>query len=108
MKTKVIAIVTMLMLTITFAQAKDPQTTLRQTIIEQIKFPASIIHHRIEGVVFVEFKVTAEGKIEVINCNSLQGELQSYVYNTLSGIKIIPDVEFVGTTYLMRFDFNLE
>jgi len=108
MKTKIIAIVALVVLTITFTQAKDPQTSLRQTITEQIKFPASAVEQKIEGTVFVEFKVTTDGKIEVVNCNSLQGELQTYIFQQLSTITVIADPEIIGKTYLMRFDFNLE
>lgn len=107
MKTKIIAIAALIMLTITLAKAKDPQSTLRQTITEQIKFPSSAVDQKIEGVVFVEFTVSTDGKIEVINCNSLQGELQTYVYEVLSETKVTPDREIAGKTFLMRFDFKL-
>ncbi|NTW32391.1 MAG: hypothetical protein HGB12_07180 [Bacteroidetes bacterium] len=107
MKTKIIAILAMLMFTFTSTQAKDPKSLLTQTINSKISFPTAAVQKHIEGTVFAEFKVAEDGKIEVVNCFSAQGELQSYVFLTLSGIKVTPDEEIIGKIYSMRFDFKL-
>lgn len=114
MKTKLISIVAMLMLTLTFSYAENPSngyakspTDLQQTINNQISFPESAIENLIEGAVFVEFTVKADGSIEVLNCFSEQGELQCYVFSTLSAMKVTPTPEVVGQTFTMRFDFKL-
>jgi|GEM_PF-1704332 len=114
MKTKLISIVAMLMLTLTFSYAENPSngyakspTDLQQTINSQISFPESAIENLIEGAVFVEFTVKADGSIEVLNCFSEQGELQCYVFATLSAMKITPEAEVVGQTFSMRIDFKL-
>lgn len=96
-----------LMLAITMSYAKDPHSTMVNIIKDKVKFPPIALENRIEGTVFVEFKVNEQGKIEVINCHSLEGELQSYVFLTLSGISITPEAEIIGKSYLMRFDFQL-
>jgi hypothetical protein len=108
MKTKVLSIFAILMLIITASYAMEPLSVLQQTINSQIQFPANAIEKQIEGTVFVEFTVDDYGKIEVLNCSSLQGELQSYVFLKLSGMVITPDEELTGNKYLMRFDFKLE
>lgn len=107
MKTRAITILTMLMFTFTLTFAKDPQSSLSQVIKNKISFPSIALEKQIEGVVFAEFTVTADGKIEVVNCTSLQGELQTYVFQTLSEIIIVPDAELTGKIFLMRFDFKL-
>lgn len=107
MKTKILTIAAILMLAINISYAKSPQSDLRQTITEKVKFPSNALEQKIEGTVYVEFKVTPEGKIEVLNCFSLQGELQTYIFQTISGISVSPDPELLGITFVMRFDFNL-
>jgi len=106
MKTKALLIITIFTLTITFGYAKDPQLTLQQEINSHIKFPESAIEKQIEGAVFVEFTVKKDGQIEVLNCFSMQGELQSYIFQELSTIKVDPDEDLVGKNFLMRFDFK--
>ena len=109
MKTKLIAIAAILMLAFSSSYAgfsKSP-SDLEKTIKSEISFPASAIENQIEGSVFVEFTVNDDGSIEVLNCFSEQGELQCYVFSTLSKLKVIPDDEVVGKTYTMRFDFKL-
>ena len=108
MKTKILAVIIGLMLTITLSYAKDPQSILQQAISNEIKFPAAASDKNLQGAVFVEFTVTADGKINVLNCNSLVGELQTYVYKKVSGMTVQFTPEMVGQTYLMRFDFNLK
>jgi hypothetical protein len=107
MKTKVLSVLAILMLTITLSYAKDPQANLQQSIRNEIQFPAAAIDKQLEGAVFVEFTIIADGKIEILNCNSLVGELQSYVFETLSGMTVETNPELIGKTYLMRFDFKL-
>ena len=107
MKTKVIAALAMLMFTFTLTFAKHPSSSLSQIINSKITFPSTAVDQNIHGTVFAEFTVNAEGKIEVLNCTSLEGELQTYVYKTLSEITVAPDASIVGKTYLMRFDFNI-
>jgi hypothetical protein len=108
MKIKVVSILTVLMLTITLSFAKDPQSNLQQSIRNEIQFPASAIDKQLEGVVFVEFTITADGKINVLNCNSLVGELQSYVFETMSTLTVGTNPELIGKTFLMRLDFKLK
>jgi len=108
MKTKkIISVLAILMLIITISYAKNPMLVLQQRINSQIEFPSFAIDKQIEGAVFVEFTVKEDGKIEVLNCSSLQGELQSYVFLKLSAITITPDIELIGEKFLMRFDFIL-
>lgn len=102
------------MLIITFSYANNPTDSyakgpsdLQQTINSQISFPSSAIEKHIEGAVFVEFTVKDDGSIEVLNCFSVQGELQCYVFKTLSELKVTPEANIVGQTYSMRFDFKL-
>ena len=109
MKTKLIAIAAILMLAITSSYAnfaKDP-ADLQKIINSQIAFPSSAIEKHIEGAVFVEFTVQKDGSIEVVNCFSTEGELQSYIFTTLSAMKVTPDIDVVGKIYTMRFDFEL-
>jgi hypothetical protein len=108
MKTKIFSVLAILMLTVTISFAKDPQSYLQQSIKSQIDFPSFAADKNIEGAVFVEFTVTADKKIEVLNCTSLVGELQSYVYKKVSGMSVEVTPELMGKTFLMRFDFQLQ
>jgi len=108
MKTKILAILSVLMLTITLSYAKDPQSILQQSIKDQVKYQTTAAEKLLEGAVFVEFSVTADGKLNVINCTSIVGELQSYVFKTISAMTVFADPAVVGKTFLMRFDFKLE
>jgi TonB family protein len=107
MKTKILSVIAVLMLTITFSYAKDAQSTLQQTIRNEVQYPASALAGHLEGAVFVEFTVTPEGKIEVLNCNSLVGELQSYVFETISEMTVVANPELIGKTFQIRIDFKL-
>ena len=106
MKTKILIVLAMLMLVITNSYA-SPQSVLQQTINSKIQFPVVAIEEQIEGVVFVEFEIKNDGKIEVLNCSSLAGELQSYIFLTLSAMKVTPEAELLGEKFLMKFDFKL-
>jgi hypothetical protein len=108
MKTKIFSVIAILMLTVTLSFAKDPKSVLQQSIKTNIEFPALAVEQQLEGAVFVEFTVNADKKVEVLNCNSLVGELQSYVYNKVSGMTVEVTPDLIGKTFLMRFDFNLE
>jgi hypothetical protein len=108
MKTKVISILAILVLTITAGYAKSPQSELKQAVSNSITFPSVAIDKQIEGIVFVEFTVTEDGKIKVLNCNSTEGELQTYVFQRLSEITVVPQIETVGKSFLIRIDFELE
>jgi hypothetical protein len=108
MKTKIFAIAAILILTVSLSFAKDPKSLMQQSIKSQIDFPVYASEKNLEGAVFVEFTVNADKKVEVMNCNSLVGELQSYVYNKVSGLTVEVTPDLIGQTFLMRFDFNLE
>jgi hypothetical protein len=107
MKTKLMMMIAVMMFTFSSLFATNDVSSLMKTINSKISFPAMAIERHIEGTVFVEFTVTAKGEIEVLNCNSLEWELQTYVFQTLSGISIKPNPELTGKVFTMRFDFNL-
>jgi hypothetical protein len=107
MKTKLFITMAMLMFAVATSFAKDPESTMRQAITTQIEFPKVAAEMQVEGAVFAEFIVKEDGKIEVLNCFSLVGELQSYVFKELSKITVSPDADYNGKTFLMRFDFKL-
>jgi hypothetical protein len=108
MKTKLLLSLVVLMFVITTSFAKSPETSMRNAITSHIEFPKVAAEMQAEGAVFAEFIVKEDGNIEVLNCFSLVGELQSYIFRELSTIKVIPDAELKGKTFLMRFDFKLE
>jgi len=107
MKTKVLSILAVLMLIITMSYAQNPQKELQNTINKSVTYPVTAREKSVEGSVFVEFTVKDDGSIEVTNCFSVEGELQSYVFNKFSEIKVTPDAEIVGKSYTMRLDFDL-
>jgi hypothetical protein len=104
---KRILILAILMLILSISYAKSPESVLQQTINSQIQFPAFALDKQIEGTVFVEFTIKEDGRIEVINCSSLQGELQSFVFLKLASLTVNPDPKLMGQNFLMRFDFKL-
>ena len=105
MKTKVLSILAVLMCSVTLIYAKDPQSTLQQAISKEIQLPSSTYYNQSEEAVFIEFAITDDGKIEIIK-TSLVGELQSYVYEKVSAMKVETTPDMIGKTYMMRFDFN--
>ena len=108
MKTKLFIATAIMMFVVATSFAKDPEAVkMRNAITTQIEFPNLAAELQLEGAVFAEFIVKEDGKIEVLNCFSLVGELQSYVFKKLSEISVTPDAEYIGKTYLMRFDFKL-
>jgi hypothetical protein len=110
MKTKLLLIATMLIASITMGYAKDPNPTevnLKKIINKEISYPKAAIEQNIEGEVTVEFKVTADGKIEVINCYTNQGVLYTHVMKSLENITITPDEQLTGKTFTIQFDFEL-
>lgn len=107
MKTKVLIAIAIMMFAFTATFAKDPETTLRETVRAHIEFPEFTIEQLIEGDVYAEFTVKEDGSIDVLNCFSTQGELQTYVYKELSTIVVNPDPSLIGGTYTMKFEFKL-
>lgn len=104
---KSILILTILMLIISISYANSPESVLQQTIKSQIQFPAFVLDEQIEGTVFVEFTIKEKGSIEVLNCSSLQRELQSYVFLKSSSLNVNPDPERTVKNFLIRIDFKL-
>jgi hypothetical protein len=107
MKTKLIFTMLVMMFVIATSFAKGPESNMRNEITAHIEFPKIVADLQLEGAVFAEFIVKEDGKIEVLNCSSLVGELQSYVFLKLATMTVTPAAELTGKTYLMRFDFKL-
>lgn len=108
MKTKITTVVIILMLFATSIFAKSPQSELQQTIKSHISYPEALIQKQIQGSVFIEFTVKEDGKIEMLNCNSLSGDLMVYVVNEISTITVLSAPELTDQTFTMRFDFKLK
>jgi hypothetical protein len=109
MKTNILIILIFFSVAMTKSFASsDTVSILRSEILKNIDLAKVAAEMQQEGAVFAEFIVREDGKIEVLNCHSLQSKLQSYIFEKLSSITITPDPSFVGKTYLMRFDFKLE
>lgn len=108
MKTKTIITMTILFFTVTVVFAKSPKSDLQQTIKSHIIYPANIIKKQIEGNAFVEFTIKENRIIEVLNSNSLSGDLMVYVVDELSLISLTVYPGLYGQKFLMRFDFKLE
>lgn len=108
MKTKIYTTAIALILSVTSIFAKSPQAEMQATIKSHINYPAFLIEKQIQGSVFVEFTIKENGTIEVINSNSLSGDLMVYVVEEMSSITLFPSPELQGQKFLMRFDFNLE
>jgi TonB family protein len=90
--------------------AKDPspsQVNLKKIINKEVSYPETAVNQKIEGEVTVEFKVTDDGKIEVINCYTDQGVFYTHMMKTLESIKLNPDDELTGKTFSMKFIFKL-
>lgn len=108
MKTKTLITLAILFFTVTVVFAKSPQSDLQQTIKSHITYPADLIKKQIEGSVFIEFTIKENGIIEVLNSNSLSGDLMVYVVDELSSIMLTGCPELFGQNFTMRFDFKLE
>lgn len=108
MKTKILIPLAILLLAVTATFAKSPKTELQQTIKSHIVYPEDLVKKLIQGSVFVEFTIKNDGKIEVLNCNSLSGDLMVYVVDELSSIALNVSPELYGQNFTMRFDFKLE
>jgi hypothetical protein len=108
MKTKILSVMFILMATVLTGYAESPQSALQKTISSNVKFPPAAIEKQIEGTVYAEFMVKENGKVEVLNCFSLQGELQSYIYDLLSSTTVSPHPDIRGKTFSMEFEFQLE
>jgi hypothetical protein len=107
MKTKVLPILAAMIFIFTATYAKDPQAVLRRSITAEVEFPKVAVDLQKQGTVFAEFTVKEDGSIEVLNCFSFEGELQSYVFQKLASLKVNADPGIVGKKFLMRFDFEL-
>ncbi len=108
MKTKFLTTAIILILSVTAVFATNPQSELQQTIKSHIAYPADLIIKQIEGSVFVEFTIKENGMIEVLNSNSLSGDLMVYVVDELSSIMLTVSPELLWQNFTMRFDFKLE
>ncbi len=60
------------------------------------------------GEVFVSFVINTEGRIEVLECNSANERLKSYVLRKLARIDIGDNPEGSWKTTHMRFNFHRE
>jgi len=87
---------------------KAVKSQLTQKVTEMVKFPEFAQENLLEGFVYVEFKVSEEGKIEVVRTNTLEPELANYVKEKLQQIVLDSNDVATGKTHYMKFDFRLE
>jgi hypothetical protein len=108
MKTKIFITLAIIVFSATMTFATSPQVDLQKNIKSHISYPADFIAQQIQGSVFVEFTVKENGMIEVLNSNSLSGDLMVYVVDELSTIYVNASPELYGQKFVMRFDFKLK
>lgn len=107
MKTRILSLIALLIFTAGISRAADVVPDIREQIMKQVKYPTSLSEKLVQGTVYVEFLVKDDGSLEVINCFSKIGELQNYIFKTLSDIRVEASVNEVGKNMVMRFDFKL-
>jgi outer membrane biosynthesis protein TonB len=112
MKTIIISLISLMLITATGSFAKaantDNPTKIEKLLKRTIAFPEFAKQEKIEGVVLVNFTINADGTLNVNMTNESSNELKDYVLSKLNMIKLKPDNTEEGKTYNVKFEFKFE
>lgn len=108
MKTKILVLVTLiLMINLSLKAGKD-ELEFKQNLISQIKYPKFAEEKELEADVFISLTVNEKGEIVVNQMNSLYPEFMEYIKEELKMIKVSNNNEVIGKTYYFKFSFKYQ
>lgn len=85
----------------------DPKMQVRQAIVSKVIYPEFAVNEGIEGTVYARFTISKDGLIQVIQVESCNEELKTYVSSKLKEIKIEVNEQVAEEVYNMKFKFEL-
>lgn len=95
------------LLSFTSVMAEEDKTMVKQAVKQEVSYPQFAIDQELEGTVWVEFTVDENGKIKVLQINSVCVPLKNYVLEKLEGMDAFELVSGNKDKYQMKFDFHL-
>jgi len=112
MKTKIITLVSLMILTVTItgkvsAKSIDPKE-MDKILKKEISYPDFARQQKLEGIVLVNFSVNPDGTIAVNLTNQSDASLKDYVVSKLKQLRIIPSKGISEKTYNVKFNFRFE
>jgi hypothetical protein len=78
---------------------------LKQSLLALIDYPSEAINQQIEGLVMVDFTLTATGKAQINAINYSHIEFKDQVIKKLNKINREADPELIGKTFIYKFVF---
>ena len=110
-KTLLVSTLLLVGIAICFAGQPEPKDTqiakLRKEIYQKVKYPTIASENKVEGDVWVSFKVDEKGKIIVQDSSSGEKSLQKDLLKQMKKMKISNDLFIPEEVYLMKFKFEL-
>ena len=110
-KIKLILSVSMVLLfginSITNAEVPASKETVSHYLQSKVYFPSHLLNDAKEDFVMVTLAVNDEGKIQVLESNSENEKLKSYLVNRLSKVKADTSILEGGKTYSVKFKFQV-
>ncbi|HPD65021.1 MAG TPA: hypothetical protein P5050_02675 [Bacteroidia bacterium] len=85
----------------------NTEMKFKQTIIQKIKYPTFASEQKLEGDVFVSFEVNKDGRINVLQSNSTNLQLETYVIEKLNELNYPFEDVTEAKIYNMKFSFRL-
>ena len=112
MKTKIILIVGLILLTVAItgkvsAKSIDPKE-IDKILKKEISYPDFAKQQKLEGIVMVNFSVNTDGTISVNTTNQSDASLKDYVVAKLRKLRIFPLNDNSVKTYSVKFNFRFE
>lgn len=107
MKTKSVIIAIVAFFAVTVASASSTKTEVIEKVKKEMTYPEFAIKEKLEGDVWVAFRVDDEGKFQVYQANSANPTLKEIVVSELE--KIAPPEIGLSSNelYQMKFSFKL-
>lgn len=83
------------------------EAQVKNYVISKIGYPTFAQEQKIEGDVYVSFKIGKDGKVEIEKSNATNQKLESYVVKKLQTMDLSSVNPEVGYLYNIKFSFKL-
>lgn len=106
---KMASLVILGIISISFLKAENPTPEkIDKLLKKEISYPEFAKEQKLEGMVLVNFTVTAEGNIRINLTNESDVSLKDYVVKRLQNLWIKPSGESTEKSYNVKFEFKSE
>lgn len=104
---KIILLIIAIFISYIATYAGNENNTIHNQISRQMKIPSSLKEGKLDEKVTVEFRISGEGKAEVIRVNTGNAELKQYITSEFQSIKFNNTDVKSGISYFIDINFKV-